>query len=55
MSIRKKKESAVKGMDLQRDTNEKVLKRQKILGGDMVSFFFLSCCVRAKYMHCLER
>lgn len=39
MSIRKKKESAVKGMDLQRDTNEKVLKRQKILGGIWCLFF----------------
>lgn len=52
---KKKKKSAVKGMDLQRDTNEKVLKRQKILGG-IWCLFFLCCCVRAKYvMHCLER
>lgn len=38
---KKKKKSAVKGMDLQRDTNEKVLKRQKILGGIWCLFFFV--------------
>lgn len=38
---KKKKKSAVKGMDLQRDTNEKVLKRQKILGGIWCLFFVL--------------
>lgn len=56
MSIRKKKKkSAVKGMDLQRDTNEKVLKRQKILGGIWCLFFFFVLLRSRKVRNALPR